>query len=434
MFKIIVISAGIIAAVLSVLVFSGKVSLGSGGAKAPTGQIEVWGTIPKDPMENFLMQYNAQAKTFRVTYRFIPEDGFSTALVEALAEGRGPDAIIAPYQKILEQASKVYPFPAASFTEKNYKDTYVNGASILWTPQGALALPVSIEPLVLFFNRTLLAKHGVVAPPKYWDEINGLVPTLTVINPQGAFVESAIALGAYNNVPNTKDILTTMVHQLGQETVVKQVNGAGSYVYTVTANTPVKEGGDIFPLAVDLRYFMEFSDPTKNKYAWNQFLPNAQDQFVAEKLAMYIGFYGDGKTIRERNQKLDFDSTYLPQTKDYNTFVTGMRLYGFATLRSVKNANVAFRVESDFASLDWSNQISALVGGVPAHTSYVKLQGVPEVLGRSNLVARGWFDVKPQSSSALFEQMIRDVSSGKTDVSDAVTEFVTRLQDKYTGQ
>lgn len=433
MFKIIIISAGILAAVLAVLIFSGKISLG-GGASAPTGQIQIWGTIPGEKMDAFLTAYNSKAKTYSVTYKFVKEEVFASTLVEALASGVGPDAILAPYQKILEQAPKIYPFPAASFSEKEYKDTYVNGASILWTSNGAIALPVTIEPLVLFFNRTLLAKHGVVSPPAYWEDINALVPTLTVTAPQGGFTESAIALGAYNNVPNAKDTMATIVHQLGQEVVVKQINAEGVDSYTVMANTPVKEGGDVFPLASVLRYFMEFSDPTKTKYTWNQFLPNAQDQFVAEKLALYIGYFGEGKTIRERNQKVDFDATYLPQTKDYNTFVTGMRLYGFATMRASRNPNLALKVEADFASLPYSSQIASFIGAVPPHKAYVAQQGVPEVLRRSNLVARGWFDVKPQASGLIFEQMIRDVTSGRTDISDAVQSFVSRLQDKYTGQ
>ena len=433
MFKTIIISAGILAAVLALLMFSGKISLG-GGARALSGQIEVWGTLPQEQMDSLITQYNNQAKTYRIVYKFVKEDTFSNALVEALASGVGPDAIIAPYQKILEQAPKIYPFPASSFSEKDYKDTYVNGASIFWTPQGALALPVSLEPLVLFFNRTLLAKHGVVSPPAYWGDINTLAPTLTVSSPQGGFVESAIALGAYGNVPNAKDILSTVVAQLGQEMVIKQVNSEGQSSYTVTANIPVKEGGDVIPLTSVLRYYMEFSDPTKTKYTWNQFMPNAQDQFVAEKLAMYIGYFGEGKTMKERNQKVDFDATYLPQTKDYNTFVTGMRMYGFATLRVAKNPNVALKVESDFGSLNWSGQIASIIGAVPPHKAYVTQQGVPEVLRRSNLVARGWFDIKPQVSSQVFEQMIREVTSGKSDITDAVQSFVSRLQDKYTGQ
>ena len=299
-FKIIITAVGIIAALLSVLIFSGKLSVGT-ASKTPQGTIVIWGTLPQDEMSNFFYSYMNQAKGQQVTYQFVKEDRFAETLVEALASGTGPDAIIAPYQLILEQEKRIYPFPQASFPQKAYRDMYVDGASIFWTNRGALALPVAIEPMVLFFNRTLLAKHGVALPPEYWDELNDMGPKLTILTAQGVFTESAIALGAYGNVMYAKDILTTIIAQLGQAVVVKQTTQDGKDSYSVTANAPLQEGGDVLPLATALRFFMEFSNPTKIKYTWNQFLPNAQDQFVAEKLALYVGYYGEAKTIRERN-------------------------------------------------------------------------------------------------------------------------------------
>lgn len=432
MFKIVVISGGVIAAVMAVLIFSGKVPIGK-SSSTPVGDIVVWGTFPQGDMDAFLQKYNPAAKTYRVTYKFIQEQNFSSTLINAIANGTGPDAIIAPYQIILEQSSKIYPFPQTSFSEKNFRDTYVNGASILYSNVGALALPVAFEPMVLFYNRTLLAKHGVVSPPVYWDEVTNLAPTLTVAKTEGGFTESEIALGSYSNVPYAKDILSTIVLQLGQEMAIKQILGEGS-AYTITANARIKEGDPVLPLSSALRFFMEFADPSKTKYSWSQFMPNAKDQFVAEKLAMFIGYSGDGKEIKERNPRIDFDMTYLPQTRGYNTFVTGMRLYGFATLRTTKNASVSLQVESDFASLSLSQQIASMVGAIPALKSYVSTPGLHEVIAKSALVAKGWFDIKPQGTSAIFERMIGDVLSGRFDVTDAAESFVSRLQDLYTSQ
>lgn len=432
MFRIVIISAGLVAAFIAVLIFSGRLPIGQKATKIPQGNLVIWGTLPQNEMENFVFQYSNESKGQQISYRFIREEDFSETLVEALASNQGPDAIIAPYQKILEQAKRIYPFPAASFPEKTYRDMYVDGTSIFWTQRGALALPVAIEPMVLFFNRTLLSKHGITLPPEYWDEFNDMTPRLTVKSNQGVFSESAIALGAYNNVPYVKDILSTIIHQLGQSIVFRQVNSDGKEINTVTANNPLEEGGDVLPLATALRFFMEFSNPEKARYTWNQFLPNAQDQFVAEKLAMYIGYAGEAKTIRERNQRIDFDMAVLPQTRGYNTLVTGMKLYGMATLNDSSNKELAFSVQSKLASLGWSTVIANSVGAVPPQRAYLSQPGVAEVLRKSNLVARGWYDNKPKESSPLFESMVRDVTGGRTDVSQAAAQFVQRLQAKYT--
>jgi ABC-type glycerol-3-phosphate transport system substrate-binding protein len=430
-FKIIITAVGIIAAVFSVLIFSGKISINT-GSKVPQGSITVWGTLPQEEMTNFFLAYARDVKGQQVTYQFIQEENFSATLVDALASGVGPDAIIAPYQLILEQSKRIYPFPQASFPEKMYRDMYVDGASIFWTRNGALALPIAIEPMVLFFNRTLLAKHGVALPPEYWDELNDMGPKLTVLTPQGTFTESAIALGAYGNVVYAKDILSTIVAQLGQAMVFKQPTSEGKDLYTVTANAPLQEGGDVFPLATALRFFMEFSNPTKIKYTWNQFLPNAQDQFVAEKLALYVGYYGEGKIMRERNGRIDFDMAVLPQTRGYNTFVTGMKLYGMATLSSARNKEVSFAVQSKVGSLPWANLLTPTIGALPPQRAYAQNPTVPETTRRSLLVAKGWYDIQQKNSSDLFETMVRDVTSGRVEVSEAASQFVQRLRPKYT--
>lgn len=98
------------------------------------------------------------------------------------------------YQTILSQAERIYPYPVASFGEKAFKDTYVDGSSVLFTPSGALALPVSVEPMVLFYNRSLLSKHGVVNPPSSWAEVEEITPALTLRDKE-AFLSQRLLLG-----------------------------------------------------------------------------------------------------------------------------------------------------------------------------------------------------------------------------------------------
>ena len=59
--------------------------------------------------------------------------------------------------------------------------------------------------MVLFYNRKLFSKQGIISPPTYWDEVVPLVAALTV-KQNGQFLESAIALGS-PNVPYAKDII-----------------------------------------------------------------------------------------------------------------------------------------------------------------------------------------------------------------------------------
>lgn len=391
----------------------------------------MWGTLPEVEMNKLVQEFNPQAKDYRVVYTEIPADEFNQRLLEALASGQGPDLIIAPHQILLSQAARLYPFPNGSLSEKSFKDTYIDGASIFYTPQGAIALPVSIDPMVLFYNRALLSKHGVINPPQYWDDILSLAPTLTLRNQKGGFDESAIALGT-PNTPYNKDIVMATVAELGQAAVLKQYKDDGTPTYVVMANTPVTTDSQIFPLATAARFFTQFSDPTKASYSWSQFSGSADDQFIAEKLDMYVGYASELSTLRARNPKADFDMTFFPQTKGYNTFVTGAQLYGIATLKTTKNAVTALTVESQFSGSGVAPAIASIIGAVPALRAYAGTQGVPDVIARSMLVARPWYDSFPAEAANLVATMFSDIISGRLGPSDAAANFVSRLQDLYT--
>lgn len=430
MLRNILLGLGLFAALFAMLIFSGKIDIG-GKKDTPQGEVVLWGTFPESPMNAIVQEFNPQAKTYRVVYKEVGENVFTQKLLEALANGNGPDLIMAPYQIILSQSSRVYPFPITNLGEKQFKDTYVNGASVFFSPYGALALPVSIEPMVLFYNRTLFSKHTIINPPAYWDELTAVVPSLTLKNNRGQFIESGIALGA-PNTPYAKDIIMAIVGQLGQVPALQQYNAMGEPYISVIANEPVMEGGDVHPLSSAVHYFTQFADPTQNTYSWNQYLGNADELFVAEKLAMYIGYSGELETLRARNPRAEIEMTGFPQSKGYNSFVTGMRMYGIATLKTSKNPSAAFNVEAQFAGGGISPSLAALVGGVPAFRNYAATPGLSSVVASGMLVARGWQDSFSNQSTAYIMNMISDILNNRQGVTDAVTTFVSRLQDLYT--
>ncbi len=430
MVRNILLGVGVFAALFAVLIFSGKIPIGNSKQTA-TGEVVIWGTIPETQMNPIIQSFNPKVRTYRVMYREVKEDAFNQTLLEALASGTGPDLILAPHQIILSQTARLYPFSYASFSEKAYKDMYVDGASIFLTPQGAIAFPVAIDPLVMFYNRTLFSKHGIISPPQYWDEVLNVTPSLTIRNQKGGFDESAIALGA-PTTPYSKDVIMATVGELGQEPVLRQYRPDGAPYFIVTANTPAVTGGDVYPLSTVARFFTQFADPTKSSYTWNQFSGRADDQFVAEKLAIYIGYTSELATLRARNPKADIDMSYLPQTKGYNTFTTGGRLYGLATLKSSQNPVTAFTVQGQFAGSEISSLIAANLGTVPAFRTYASTPGLPEVVSRSMLVAKPWYDMFPVQSEGLVSTMLADIVSGRLGPSDAAASFVSRLQDLYT--
>jgi ABC-type glycerol-3-phosphate transport system substrate-binding protein len=429
MLRNILLGVGLFAFLLSVLIFSGKLPIGNQAQKA-RGEVQLWGTFPEVQMNAVIQEFNPKAKDYAVRYTYVPEANFNQRLLEALANGTGPDMIMADYKTILSNESRIQPYPAASFPEKLFKDTYVDGAGVLFTQAGALALPVSIEPMVLFYNRTLFSKHGLPNPPSYWDEVTEMVPALTLMN-GSSIVEAGIALGT-PDVSYMKDITMAVISQLGQAPVTRVPAANGQFYIDVTANTPVQEGGEVLPLTTVNRFFTQFADPGQKTYSWKEGLGNPVEAFVAEKLAMYIGYSGEYATLRARNPRGEFEMTTLPQTRGYNTFSTGMRMYSIATLKSSKNAFASFTVQSQFAGAGVSPALASQVGAVPALRSYAGTQGLNPVIARSMLVARGWYDKYPNETNTYAQAMISDIINQRYGVADASALFVNRLRDLYT--
>ena len=434
MLRHILLGAGVLAALFAILIFSGKLPIGKEESQAK-GSVVMWGTLSENEMAKIVSEYNPKVKDYQVSYKEIPETQFNQKLLEALANRTAPDLIIAPHQYILANANRLYPFPVASLTQKAYNDTYVDGGSVFMTASGPLALPIAIDPLVLFYNRSMLSQRGIANPPQYWDELLPMIPKLTIQGANGQFELSAISLGA-PNTPYLKDILMSTVLQLGQTPVFTQYQGDGTAIQTVLANAPINakstSDGQVLPLATAARFFSQFADPTKSTYTWSQYGGDAMNQFLALKSAMYIGHASEYPTLQARNPTADIQMTYLPQTRGYNTFVMTGDVYGVAALNTSANLVTALTVESQFASMGIAPALANIVGTVPALRAYTSAQGLSEVLAKSMLVARPWYDTFPIQSATYAATMMGDIISGRMGVNDAAATFVSRLQDLYT--
>ena len=147
---------------------------------------------------------------------------------------------------------------------------------------------------------------------------------------------------------------------------------------------------------------------------------------------MYIGRASELATLRARNPKADLEMSYLPQTRGYNTFSTTGQMYAIGTLKTSKNLVTALTIEGEFAGAGVSPAIASLMGTVPALRAYSGTEGLSDVIARSMLVAKPWYDSFPIESVTLVSTMFADIISGRVGVSDAAAIFVSRLQDLYT--
>ncbi len=127
-------------------------------------------------------------------------DTFDHDLLEALAAGTGPDMFFISDDLAYKYSNKIFTIPYTSFPINTFKSNYVGAGEVFLTSKGVLAFPLTVDPLMMYYNRSMLDANGIVYPPSYWDEFGNLVPLLTKKDSKGMITKSAVALGQFSNV------------------------------------------------------------------------------------------------------------------------------------------------------------------------------------------------------------------------------------------
>ena len=265
-----------------------------GGENSGPAEALVWGTLPQETIDSTLRAFGVEnTNTLSVTYREIPEDSFDAVLVEALASGEGPDLVILPHDLILRHRNKIQAIPFESYTERDFRDRFIDGADIFLEQSGIIALPFNVDPLVLYWNRTLLSNASIPQAPRYWDELESIVPTLALVDESLAIQQSAIPFGEFLNVAHAKEILATLIMQAGSPIVAR--NEREQPVSYLSARL----GASTAPGESALRFYTEFSNPSKALYTWNRALPVSTNAFLSGDLAFYPGYASELGTLRQ---------------------------------------------------------------------------------------------------------------------------------------
>lgn len=391
---------------------------------ATATEISLWGTIPAFYVGNMEKAVKADEAGIKINYREIREDNFDSTLIEALAGGRGPDAIIISHDLILRYQDKIYPIPATMLSERGYIDSYISIAELFMSPWGYLGMPFSVDPLVMYWNRDMFASAGMATPPRFWDEFYRLAESLTEKTENVEIERSAVALGEFGNINNAKEIISAMSMQAGIYPVVRNSNG---YL----------QGGinENFQNVID--FYVEFANQAKTVYSWNRSLPNSIDMFAKGDLGVYFGFVSESAQIAEKNPNLDFDITYFPQPRSAKTKITFGKTLGISTLRWSPKAETAIKLSMLFAGVDGVKAWNTLTGLPPIRRDL--LGTIPSdtfnsISFSSALWAKGWLDPDYKQTKNLFREMIDSINSGWMTSSSAISNMNTKLVYLLTGK
>jgi ABC-type glycerol-3-phosphate transport system substrate-binding protein len=422
-FQIIIIVVFIALAIFGVLVFSGAIPIGSNNTPGGQGTITLWGTVNTDMMTPPLEQFNTANQTYVVKYVQKSAGTFDQDLLEALASGTGPDMVFLPDNLAYHYSNKLFTIPYSSYPLASFKANFASAGEVFLTDKGILAFPISIDPLVMYYNRSTLNANGIVYPPATWDDLSAMVPTLTQKDNSNKILKSAVALGDFSNVTNAKDIISAMFMQTGNPIVVEN-NGIFNSALSNTSTNPKYNPPSV------LQFYTSFTDPSQSVYTWNKSFPNSADSFSSENTAFYFGFASELKTLINKNPNQDFFVAPFPQIKGASAKVTGARVMGIALLSSSKNFNTAFTAASAMATGTFASQFATALGVAPARRDLLAVKQIDAyspTFYSSALYAKSWLDPSPSDTNTIFSNMIEGVLSNSMSTSGAVSDASSKL-------
>ena len=400
---------------------------------ASVGKVVVWGTMPQAQVEYLLDSLRSVDKALQdVSYVEQDPDTYQVTLLNAMASGQAPDIFMVTQEQLGAFENKVQAVPYGVVSQSTYVSSYIDEGNLFLTPYGALALPFSVDPLVMYYNRDLLASAGVASAPQYWNDFLSLSPKLTSLDSTQNVKRAAVALGAWSNILHAKEILSTLFIQAGEPITARTSQGA---LMAVFGNG--QQGNNGTPAESALRFYTEFGNPSKTTYSWNRSLPRSDADFASGQLAVYFGPMSEYQGIGERNPNLRFGVTLMPQLQNSNAITFGT-LTGLAIPLGAHNPTGAVTVTQKLTSQTAAGVLYQSTGILSARRDVA-----PESSGnaplavfeQSALISRGWVDPDAAATDGVFSTMINSVVSGAAEpaaaVSDAAQEFVRILPTHF---
>lgn len=421
--------------VVAMLIFTGVIGKKDAGpGQAVGGQVVLWGTYSDEVMAKLISEYNAahQKEAYSITYVPIAPTDLDTKLAEAIASGNGPDLVMLNQDQILKNQAKLTLIPYEQLPEATVRGTWATESELFMLSGGTIGLPLTIDPLIMYYNRDLFEGAGLTLPPKTWNEVAQITPRLTRKDANTNITQSAIPFGIYSNLNHARDILALLLFQAGNPIISKQgdkfipVLSGSSGQLTATSALP--------PAQAVVNFFTQFVDPTKETYTWNRSFRNARDQFINGELAIYFGYASELPLIVAQNPNLNFDVTKVPQSGGSGAQITFGRMQALALVKASKNPQTAFQIMMDLTSADFVKKLldSFLQVAPLAPARRDMLTGAPQTLFgptlySSAVIAHGWYDPGAELTDPIFNDMVDNVVRGATTTAQAVGDAQSRL-------
>lgn len=389
----------------------------SGIGSGTSGTLVMWGLWQESSMMKPVIDAFEQQTGIKVEYKKIASVAtYESDLVQALAEGRGPDIFVIHHTWVNDKRGLMAPAPENIVNPKDLQTEFVDVVGEDLVRDGFVySLPTSVDTMALFYNKDLLNAAGVARPPRTWQEFQQSVERLTKISRLGVIQQSGGAIGTAANVNRAPDIAQLLMLQSG--------------IPIIEDNGKISISGDIGQRA--LTFYTDFANKSKRVYTWNLNQDFSIDAFAEGETAMMFNYSYHVATVQAKNPRLNFGIAKMPQISDSSTPLAFANYWPFSVSVSSSSPAAAWQFVRFLTSGQSAAAINQLQKAPPA-----RRDNIPQVVNdptfgvfaEQSLIATTWprFDIV--ATDAIFNSMIDQVVTGATTVQDALRRAEDQLQ------
>jgi len=278
-----------------------------------------------------IKSYTSDHPYINISYKKVRYENLREELIDAWSRDKGPDIFSIPVSTLGEfiAEGRLEVMPTSSDMvyvtvineekgEKLYerktnkmmtsKDIQINYIDVVYKDiirnSKIYGVPLSVDTLVLYYNRDILNNARIPSPPVTWSQFKEDVKKITLLDRAGNIIQSGTSLGLVDNIENSFDVVSLLMMQNGSPMNCGDGFCVGGASETEEEASPGMDA---------IIFYTDFANPKKQVYSWNEEMPSAVNAFAEGKVAFFLGYSYHKEQIEALNPSLNFFVTKVPQ-------------------------------------------------------------------------------------------------------------------------
>lgn len=437
---------------------------GTSSATLKDVDLVIWRVFDDDDtFDSIIDNYRALHPNVSVEYKKLRYDEYEDELIQAFAEGRGPDILslhntwLPAYQVLLEpmpdsttvtyqetqgtlrKEAVVISRTEKSMSMRELESSFVEQVAYdvvldyqidpdIDPVQKIYGLPMALDSLALFYNKDLLNAASIASPAQSWSQFQEDVIALTTYDSSGNVDQSGAALGTPDNVERAADVLSLLMMQNGTQ----MLDDRGRVTFD---NIPDDAPEGVYPAYDAASFYTDFANPTKEVYTWNDNFDSSFESFANGETAMFLGYSYHIPQLQALAPKLNYAITTAPQ-------ISGGKEVNFANYwvecvaASSDNPEWAWNFVQFATSEDQVGSYLEEAQKPTALRDLIASQLDHSLLGpfaEQTLTAISWYNGYDAGvMEDVFEDLIDQVLAGVQDPDETMSTAAARISETYT--